>query len=196
MAGVIYKITNKINGKIYIGQTVQNLKDRWYRHCGNSGSIAELNMVIKKAIHKYGKENFTVEEIEKCDDSLLNERETYWIAYYNSYYTGYNSTLGGQKGSKLPKLLKDSNSIIELYNKGLSLREISKEYNVDHATIKHILVLNNVKLRDTRTYKLSQSDRVNLMKDFTSGMSRKEIMNKYHISKSYLSQMINGSRRI
>jgi len=52
-------------------------------------------MVIKRAIHKYGKENFIIEEIEKCNQELLNEREKYWISFYNSYENGYNSTLGG-----------------------------------------------------------------------------------------------------
>lgn len=196
MTGIIYKITNKINNKIYIGQTIQNLKDRWYRHCGNTGSSAELGMVIKKAIHKYGKDNFIIEELERCNQSLLNEREIYWISYYDSYNHGYNSTLGGQNGAKLPKLLNEANNIINLYNQGFSLSKISRKYNVDHATIKHILLINNIKLRSTKTYKLSQIDRINLMEDFNNGMSRKEIMSKYHISKSYLSQMINGRRRI
>jgi hypothetical protein len=53
MKGIIYIIKNNINGKVYIGQTIQKLKDRWYRHCGKSGlSKNELNMHIKRAILK------------------------------------------------------------------------------------------------------------------------------------------------
>lgn len=52
-------------------------------------------MVIKRAIHKYGKENFVIKLLEECDRALLNEREKYWIQYYNSFENGYNSTLGG-----------------------------------------------------------------------------------------------------
>ena len=153
-------------------------------------------MVIKRAIHKYGKENFTIEVIEKCDQQLLNEREKYWINYYDSYEKGYNSTLGGQNYTKMPKLIKKSTEIIELYNEGFSLREIANEYNVDHATIKLLLTRNNVPLRNTRTYKLSEEQRQDIINSINKGISRKEIMNKYHISKSYLSQLINGKRRI
>ena len=153
-------------------------------------------MVIKRAIHKYGKENFTIEVIEKCDQQLLNEREKYWINYYDSYEKGYNSTLGGQDYTKMPKLIKKSTEIVELYNEGFSLREIANEYNVDHATIKLLLTRNNVPLRNTRTYKLSEEQRQDIINSINKGTSRKEIMNKYHISKSYLSQLINGKRRI
>lgn len=68
MQGFIYKITNKINGKVYIGQTIQSVKDRWHRHCGKKSiRSAEMSMHIKRAILKYGKENFIIETIETCD---------------------------------------------------------------------------------------------------------------------------------
>ena len=75
--GHIYKITNLINGKIYIGQTIQSIKDRWYRHVGNSKWLSqhEVNMAIKRAIRKYGKENFKLELIENCKRENLNDRE-------------------------------------------------------------------------------------------------------------------------
>lgn len=195
--GIIYKITNKINNKVYIGQTIQNLKDRWYQHCGfKSSNEAELRMVIKRAIHKYGKENFDLEILERVDDDKLNEREIFWIDKYDSYNNGYNSTRGGQSGRNHLKLEKSSDEIIDLYKFGFSLREIAKEYKVDHATIKKILVKNNVILRNSRTYNYSQADRLNIISDYENGLSRKEIINKYGISKSYLSQLISGKRRI
>jgi len=52
--------------------------------------------VLYKAFNKYGIENFTFEEIEQVDNSILDEREKYWIEYYDSYFNGYNSTLGGR----------------------------------------------------------------------------------------------------
>lgn len=198
MIGYIYKVTNKINGKIYIGQTIQSVKDRWYRHCGKSGiSKAELNTHFKRAILKYGKENFTVETIEVCDSTKLNDREKFYISYYNSYINGYNSTIGGQDGSKPFKTSEeDETQIISLYNYGFSLREIGREFNLDKTTVKGILVRHNISIRTTRTYKLSSTDRINVMKDLDLGLSRKEIINKYNISKSYLSQLITGNRRI
>ena len=76
--GTIYKIENNINGKIYIGQTIQSLKTRFKRHCSFSAlSDSEAKMPIKKAIKKYGKENFTISVVEECDDSEINDREIF-----------------------------------------------------------------------------------------------------------------------
>ena len=195
MKGFIYKITNKINGKSYIGQTIQNVKERFYQHCATKCSQAILNMVIHKAINKYGKSNFTIEVIEEVESTNLNDRERYWIKYYDSYNNGYNSTKGGQDGIKLFKNL-DTESIVREYKSGKSLREIGRLFNVDKQTIKDLLVRNNINLRTTRTYKLSQKDREDIIKDLSLGLSRKEIISKWHISKGYLSQLINGYRRI
>lgn len=195
MRGFIYKITNKINGKSYIGQTIQNVKERFYQHCATKCSQAILNMVIHKAINKYGKSNFTIEVIEEVESTNLNDRERYWIRYYDSYNNGYNSTEGGQNGIKLFKNL-DTESIVREYKSGKSLREIGRLFNVDKQTIKDLLVRNNINLRTTRTYKLSQKDREDIIKDLSLGLSRKEIISKWHISKGYLSQLINGYRRI
>ena len=195
MRGFIYKITNKVNGKSYIGQTIQSVKERFYQHCATKCSQAILNMVIHKAITKYGKSNFTIEVIEEVESANLNDRERYWIKYYDSYNNGYNSTEGGQDGIKLFKNL-DTESIVREYKSGKSLREIGRLFNVDKQTIKDLLVRNNINLRTTRTYKFSQKDREDILKDLSLGLSRKEIISKWHISKSYLSQLINGYHRI
>lgn len=192
--GVIYKITNKINGKIYIGQTIQNVKERFYQHCAEKCEIAVSNMAIHKAIKKYGKQNFTLEVVETVNKNYLNEREIYWIQKYNSYDNGYNSTKGGQ----FYKSFKDlpTNIIINEYIKGKSLREIGKLINVDKQTIKRVLLQNNVSLRKTRTYKLTQEQRKQIIQEIYQGYSRKDIINKWGISKSYLCQLIKGQRRI
>lgn len=197
MTGFIYIITNNINNKQYIGQTIQTLKKRFDRHCQFYGSESESRMAIKQAIHKYGRKNFSIKMLEECAIEELNEREIYYISLYNTYFNGYNSTKGGQLGKKELKLSQEEQQEVkDLYQLGFSLRAIAEEYGVDKTTIKHILELSNISIRTTRTYKLSQQDRCNILEDLAKGLSRKEIMNKYHISKSYLSQMINGSRRI
>lgn len=195
MKGFIYKITNKINGKVYIGQTIQNVKERFYQHCAIRCDRKVLNMAIHKAIFKYGKKNFTIEVIEEIESTNLNDREKYWIQYYDSYSNGYNSTIGGQEGIKQYKNL-DTKSIISEYNKGKSLREVGNIFNVDKQTIKDLLIRNDIKLRTTRTYKLSQECRKSIINDFNLGVSRRDIISKWGISKSYLSQLINGYRRI
>lgn len=196
MFGLIYIITNSINNKVYIGQTIQSLKSRWYEHCRKACSENEANMHIKRAILKYGKENFIIRELEKCNIEELDEREIYYISLYNSYIEGYNTTKGGKSGAKPLKLDREQQeSCMELYKLGFSLREIAKEFNVDKTTIKHIIEINNISIRATRTYKLSQEDRLRVVEE-SPYMSRKDIMNKWNISKSYLSQLLNGKRRI
>ena len=92
---IIYKITNKINGKIYIGQTSLSIKDRWSRHCNNDSHCTYL----KNAIKKYNKENFIIEEIYIAKNrDELNKLEKSIIKEYNSLYpNGYNLTTGGYR---------------------------------------------------------------------------------------------------
>ena len=88
----IYKITNIQNNKVYIGQTIRPVKDRFNRHINDA-----LNNIIDthfaRAIRKYGKENFQIEIIDTAQNqNELNEKERYWIQYYNSVKEGYNET--------------------------------------------------------------------------------------------------------
>ena len=148
--GTIYKIENNINGKIYIGQTIQELKIRFRRHCSFSAlSDAESNMPIKKAIKKYGKENFTISVVEECDDSEINDREIFWIEKYNSFKSGYNATLGGGGLYGYWNVIKnvDINEIIEKYNSGISANKLSKEYQISRQTIRDALKRKNIKPR-------------------------------------------------
>lgn len=125
--GLIYKITNKINNKVYIGQTTRPLKDRWNQH---KSDIYKFDSALYLAMRKYGIENFSCEEIEKCADKNLDERETYWIKYYNSYINttnskGYNMTLGGYGRRKVT-----DEELLYLWNKGLTVTKISQELNM------------------------------------------------------------------
>ena len=89
----IYKVTNKINGKVYIGQSV-DIGRRWCEHMN-----AKDDIYFHKAIQKYGVENFEWEVIEQCKKKDLDEREIYWIEYYDSFNKGYNCTKGGDGNS-------------------------------------------------------------------------------------------------
>ena len=91
--GKIYKVTNNINKKIYIGQTIQDENIRWNHHMREALNGSDTK--FHRALRKYGKDGFIWEVIEEVDNDKLNEREIYWISYYNSYKQGYNSTTGG-----------------------------------------------------------------------------------------------------
>lgn len=96
----IYKITNKINGKCYIGQSI-NIKERFYGH-----KSSENNKYLKNAFKKYGIDNFVFEVIEECKMEELNEKEIYYIKLYKSANRkyGYNLSLGGQGKAKKTSL--------------------------------------------------------------------------------------------
>lgn len=87
----IYKITNKLNGKVYIGQSV-DIDTRWRQHIN-----AKDNFAIHRAIQKYGKENFKFEVLLECPVDMLNVWERDMIALYDCISpNGYNLTEGGE----------------------------------------------------------------------------------------------------
>lgn len=114
MYGYIYKTTNIINNKIYIGKRKGNF-DKNYKGSGK---------ILKSALKKYGKENFIVELIEECPNlQIQNEREKYWISYYkNLGFSSYNIALGGD-GGNIYEYLPES-QIIEIKQK---LSKLNKE---------------------------------------------------------------------
>lgn len=88
----IYKITNIQNNKVYIGQTIRPIEQRFKRHI-NDALNNILDTHFARAIRKYGKENFIIEEIDTAKtQNELNQKEQYWIKYYNSVLNGYNET--------------------------------------------------------------------------------------------------------
>ena len=93
---VIYKITNLIDGKIYVGQTNRTLEQRWREHCANNSRCRYLHA----AILKYGKENFRVEQIDVAlDRDEANRKESFYIKRFNSLApNGYNLNSGGGVG--------------------------------------------------------------------------------------------------
>lgn len=95
----IYKITNLINNKVYIGQAV-DIEKRWKehkRHYLNKNKKEHLYCSMRK----YGINNFSFEVIEECSIEELNDKEIYYISLYDSYNNGLNMTLGGDGCSGL-----------------------------------------------------------------------------------------------
>ncbi len=101
--GYVYKVINKINGKIYIGETLNTLEKRFYQHCNDAYNKTYWNYYFYRAVRKYGKENFEIFEIQKVIDSdrkilksKLLELEEVYIKEYDSFNFGYNSNSGGR----------------------------------------------------------------------------------------------------
>lgn len=127
----IYKYQNKLNGNIYIGQSV-DINRRYNQHLQEANSNKAIT-AIDLAISKYGIENFDFSIIEECPKEKLDERERYWIQYYDSYNNGYNNTPGGVslRGSEHPRALLDENDvweIREMYKNHISRRDVFKKF--------------------------------------------------------------------
>lgn len=126
----IYKITNKINGKCYIGQS-QNIDKRWRKHQKaylNNNNRAYYYPLYKD-FRKFGIENFKFEIIEICKKEDLDKKEVYWINYYDTYHKGYNQTIGGDSRKREPdKRVFDI--IRDLKNTSLTFEDISKNRQI------------------------------------------------------------------
>ena len=97
----IYKITNKLNNKIYIGQTTRTIRERWRCHT-NSSKHPEQGHYLHKSMNKYGVNNFEIEQIDTAFSvKELNFKEKFWIKFYNTMNDtcGYNLRSGGSKRS-------------------------------------------------------------------------------------------------
>lgn len=93
----IYLITNKITNHKYIGQSV-NIRRRfqsYHKSEFKNPNSSMYNTTLYKAMRKYGLDAFIIEVVEECTPDELNDKEIYWIAKYNTYKNGYNSSAGG-----------------------------------------------------------------------------------------------------
>ena len=126
----IYKITNKINGKAYVGQS-NDINRRFKEHqtCGGRSRIP-----LDLAIEKYGKDNFLYEVLEECSIEDLNQKETYWITLLETHLNGYNCNLGGDQASigeangKAKLTEKDVKHIRIAYNNHEKQRDVYEKY--------------------------------------------------------------------
>ena len=133
----IYKITNDVNGKIYIGKTYNSIEKRFKEHCRERLKSRSEQRPLYSAMNKYGVEHFHIELIEETDEP--EEREKYWIEQYCSFKYGYNATLGGDGKPYVNKEI-----IKSLWNEGKVIKEIHEITGYDRQTIKKYLLLEGV----------------------------------------------------
>jgi group I intron endonuclease len=119
---IIYKTTNLVNGKIYVGQHLIQPETSANDNYLGSGCL------IQRSIKKYGKENFKREILEFCEDNNINQREIFWINELNSnnLKIGYNIANGGEGGDNLSNHPDLENIKIKISNAGKG-RKFSEE---------------------------------------------------------------------
>ena len=169
--GYIYKITNKINNKIYIGQTKKTIEQRFQEHLKKAK--IHTNRYLYDAMNKYGYDNFIVSQIEECNNNKLDEREIYWIAYYqsNNKKYGYNMTAGGGGGDTWT-----NNPHKAEMSKKLSQTQKGKKHKMSNEWKWNISKSNKEK-------KTIQIDKDELKQDIKNFMSIEDICKKYHLSR-------------
>jgi len=145
--GIIYKVTNSVNNKIYIGQTVKNLNERRNAHYYKARH-ENLNTHFLNALNKYPEEVFIWEEIDEAKNrEELDNKEIYWINYYNSIENGYNTRAGGETRKEDDKFAEAcGSSPFLLYTaKGeyvgefVNKRDVERKYGVNHSDITQMI---------------------------------------------------------
>lgn len=123
----IYKITNQVNQKVYIGQS-NDIKRRWSEH---RSKYKIKNTELYQAMREFGIEKFTFEAIEECELSELNKREKYWINFYDSLNNEYNMNV---RDNLTFKLTKEQVDIIkqDIIKNELSFRQLMKKYGISN----------------------------------------------------------------
>ena len=200
----IYRITNSINGKIYIGLTGWGYEERWLRH--KSASRLGVETYLYNAVRKHGEENFSIELIEQTETiEQAKEREKFWIHQFNSIDRdlGYNIKDGGE-GNELPEETKQKISKTNR-QRFIDNPELRQRISIQKKGIKYppeygrkISVAKKGKTPN-RDYTMSdeQKDKLRLanLAQFSSEDSRKkhsEIMKAYYAKKKLDSNLTLG----
>ncbi len=205
----IYIIKNSVNSKVYIGQA-KNAAERWLSHIYNAKYEAKTNkevQIIHKAIMKYGIDKFHYEILEYQVENY-DEREIYWINYYNSRVpNGYNVAVGGKGigyGTNSPNAVFDEENLLkcisEISSTQKTFTNIAKKFHCSQEVISAIN--NGDRYRsDKFSYPLRHADtkysyetlkQIRYSLKYELDLTIKDIANKYHADYSQVSEINNG----
>ena len=191
--GFIYLITNLINQKQYVGYTgLETVQKRFNTHWNTRYSDESY---LHNAMIKYGRENFSIQQIDLTTDEDWEEKEQYWIQYYHTLAPcGYNICIGGQKppvyyGNNNPMTKIDDEDVRDIYEDlleyKLSIKEIADKYHVSSDQIERINAGKNRKLDGydfpLRKMKKQCWDVYHIIEDMKNGLSQTELEIKYQI---------------
>ena len=189
----VYKITNTLNGKVYIGQTVDYRK-RKVGHFSYLRRNAHRNRYLQKSFNKYGESSFKMEIIKECAVDELDKLEIYYMRKYNSIdkTLGYNMVIGGNTNKSFPDYIRQKMSrsqrgriISEEHRKRIGKwhkgKTISpKDIEKANKTKKD----NQIQWGETNPNAVLTNDDVEkLIKDMLNGLTVEDVMKKYKCSR-------------
>ena len=143
MYGFVYITTNHVNGKQYIGQRKYDKQGKWKEYLGSG-------IILSRAIEKYGLENFSKEIIEECKTKkILNDREIYWINYYNAVESDnfYNIASGGDGGNTIAGYTDDQRNLLS--TKLSDMRKGIINIGKNNGNSRRVICINTMKVFDT-----------------------------------------------
>ena len=184
--GTIYKITNLINNKVYIGQTRQHYQSRFIQHKSHART-GQSSHKLARAFRKYGDENFIVEPIEECLIEKLDEREKYWIAFYKSTQDqfGYNISDGGETSQNFV-ILQNEDEILEYYYTCHNQQQTVAHFGITEYKLRQLLTRRGLPT-DKTNYGKHTRERVKIVelnKEFDSGVECAQFFIDNNICKS------------
>lgn len=185
--GRIYIIKNTVNDKVYVDQTKVSLKLRFQNHL--SAARNGKDYIIGKAIRKYGEDKFYIELLEECTVEELNEREKYWIAFFNSTDNrfGYNISIGGNVIRTTKELDKDM--VIKLFNSGIPAFKIAKILHTGVPNVANLLKSLNIRY-GVDLQKVDAVEEAMIIDLYLDGYSTVEIGNKFNRNKSTIRRVL------
>lgn len=195
--GIIYIITNKVNSKVYIGQTRKSLSERMRHHFSKYETCTKL----KKAIEQYGRDNFIYNVLELVPYSELNDRESFYIEQYNSVENGYNIKNGNSKfkGRKIHSIKELQEDIVNDYNTGMNTKDIAEKYHIALTSVYNSLQRADVKMRYCKNAIKPLAAKIDINKLIEmkrQGLNTAYIARYFNVGKSSVKRMVNRHKNI
>lgn len=173
----IYKITNDINGKIYVGKTERSIEKRFKEHCLEC--YRQPNRPLYAAMRKYGIEHFSIELIEETDSP--EEREIYWIEQLKSFKKGYNATQGGDGRSYI-----DYDKVIALYQEYKNCKIVAELMNIGSDTVATILHSRKVEILTPQEITKQRNIKIVAMFEISASEIPKRVFDSYNDAARYV----------
>lgn len=194
----VYVITNILNGKQYVGVTEGSLKERYRLHLKDCKTDRCKNRPLYYDMNKYGAENFSIEELEECNNKDKFDRECYWINKLDTYKNGYNLTYGGSG-----KQFYNHKEIADKYLELGKMSDVCDFYNCDIHTVRSACKKYGINITSSQEINKSCNSKSVVMLDYNNG-KKLHIFNSLTEAALYLedkdklrhiSEVCNGTRK-